>query len=298
MKKSLRNHERGMRRAAARPGAASAFTLIELLVVIAIIAILAAMLLPALAKAKDRAKTVNCISNQRQWGLALQIYANDNKDGIPRDGMGQNGQYPGNVYQGVQTGTAYDPHAWFNLLPELVADKSLKTYAINAGSNPLNNSKVMPFPGGEGKMWECPAATMTQTEIQGVSGGGVNGFFSIVMNIDLKKSDPTGVSGGGTYEYPHMPKLTSLPNASATVFMTDQYFNSKEGPSNPYYSVNPAARWRAFPKRHGEQGGVMVFMDGHSAYFKQSYIDHQQADGNEPLNSDVIWNPLYRQAHS
>ena len=260
-----------------------AFTLIELLVVIAIIAILAALLLPALARAKSQAQRANCLSNLRQWGLAMHLYAGDNNDGIPRDGMDAGGVYPGG------NGAHADVNAWFNLLPPFVAERTLIDYWSLPGFGG-NRMLCIPFPGGKGKIWHCPSASMTAADVATVAGNGAEGFFSYVMNIDLKKQTDTA-----NIPYPRMRKVSDFRNPAATVMIYDCVFNPRTeivNSSPQYNSVNPANRFRSFASRHFE-GGVISFLDGHGKYFKDRYVTNG-AGGYEPRLGDIIWNDPYR----
>jgi prepilin-type N-terminal cleavage/methylation domain-containing protein/prepilin-type processing-associated H-X9-DG protein len=284
------------------------FTLIELLVVIAIIAILAAMLLPALAGAKRKAQTVQCLGNLRQWGLALQIYAGDATDFIPRDGTDLGGSY--SSYTGNTTttspgcaGSPNDPYAWFNALPPTVADQPLQTYYKSVkGSKTWN---YYPFPGNNiGKIWLCPSVQTAPADNNLFLSGGQYGFFSYVMDLDLKLKSAvkngvadTAAGTGNSWPWPTMPRLTMMHNPSAQVLLTEfSYSPTLENwtsESVPQMGCFPACRWTYISKRHSK-GLNLVFLDGHSAYFKYDYVFNQNPVGDsrtEKENPDIIWNP-------
>ena len=92
---------------------APAFTLIELLVVIASIAVLASLLLPALGRAKDRARQVQCLSEMRQWHLAFMMYVDENEGWIPREGYEATGDVVWNSWAQVRA----VEDVWYNALP-------------------------------------------------------------------------------------------------------------------------------------------------------------------------------------
>jgi prepilin-type N-terminal cleavage/methylation domain-containing protein/prepilin-type processing-associated H-X9-DG protein len=192
------------------------FTLIELLVVIAIIAILAAMLLPALAKAKDKARTINCDSNLHQWGVAWNIYVGDNSDSFPT---------------GANPDGSSDPNArsaWFNALQ----------------LTPSQRQQIV----------TCPAAASTNYDLstaagQGNFGGMTTAFLFPVSagTVDQYENGEPGSYGANLWMYHttvdiqkrvaanHWGKLASALLPTQTPLMLDSMWRG----GGPYWEGGP-----------------------------------------------------------
>jgi prepilin-type N-terminal cleavage/methylation domain-containing protein len=134
---------------------ACGFTLIELLVVIAIIAILAALLLPALASAKERAQRTECINNMRQWGVGCIMYADDYNGKFPTTKAGAN---PVNMIRGGY----YTRWMWFGTAQGYKVPQSWdQPYGEFQGLGMLYPQKLA----GNGRVFYCPSLNSKKSMI-------------------------------------------------------------------------------------------------------------------------------------
>jgi prepilin-type N-terminal cleavage/methylation domain-containing protein/prepilin-type processing-associated H-X9-DG protein len=120
-----------------------AFTLVELLVVVAIVGMLTALLLPALSKAKAKARSLACLNNLKQWGLAAHLYAADHGDYLPDEGP-------------ATPGTNWPDRGWYVTLPAMLSVPPYRDMPWRT------NSLIQPAP----SLFICPSNDRRATNSQ------------------------------------------------------------------------------------------------------------------------------------